>query len=464
MSVLTRGLLVVSLGLVGLASPALANGRYPAAGQLVVDPADARHIVVRTTFGLLQTLDAGSSWSLVCEQAVSPQGFEDPEIVVTAGGQIALGLQDGLAIGDQTGCRWARVAEFTNDNVIDLVVNGADPATAYLAAAVTVNGAFNALIAGTMDGLTWTDGGPLLSDTYPLTIETAPSRPQRLYLGAEDGNLELGFIDVSDDRGASWTTQAGPDGVDSVYVSAVDPQDADRVYLRSYFPQSSLYVSDDGAATWTSILESEVPLTGFALSPDGQQVAVGGTEGVTILGRSGGDAGGGYATTTTNPLPVSCLTWTASGLYACADEVTAGFTIGISTDGGHTFTALLHLKDLTSATCAPASSAGLCSAQWCSTATAIGASCVGTGDAGSDAKGDAEADVKGDAGGASLTTDAGCGCQMVGSFSWLGVMLMLVAAARVSHRKCGRSRLLRIRKSRSLVLPREMDLKRGGLS
>jgi len=427
----------VSLGLVGLTSPVLANGRYPSAGQLVVDPADARHIVVRTTFGLLQSFDAGSTWSLVCEQAVGPQGFEDPELVVTAGGQIALGLPDGLAVGDQTGCQWARVAEFANDNVIDLVVNGADSATAYLAAAVTVNGAFNALIAGTTDGLTWSDAGSLLSDTYPLTIETAPSRPQRLYLGAEDGNLEVGFIDVSDDGGASWTTHAGPDGVDSVYVSAVDPQDADRVYLRSYFPQSSLYVSDDGAATWTSILESEVPLTGFALSPDGQQIAVGGTNGVSIVGRTLGDAGSGTTITTTNPLPVSCLTWTAAGLYACADEATAGFTIGVSTDGGHTFASLLHLKDLTPATCAPASSAGLCAAQWCSTATAIGASCAGTGDAGSDARGDAEADVKGDAGGKSATTAAGCGCQMGGGSSWLGIVLVLVAAARLSHRKCG---------------------------
>jgi MYXO-CTERM domain-containing protein len=433
-----RGLLVVSLALVGLTSAAEANGRYPSAGQLVVDPADARHIVVRTTFGLLQTFDAGSSWSLVCEQAVSPQGFEDPELVVTTGGRIAMGLPDGLAVGDQTGCQWSRAAEFANDDVIDLVVNGSDPARAYLAAAVTVKGAFNALVAGTTDGVIWTGAGALLADTYPLTIETARSRPQRLYLGAEDGNLELGFIDVSDDGGATWTMHAGPDGVDSVYVSAVDPQDADRLYLRSYFPQSSLYVSDDGAATWTSILQSDVALTGFALSPDGQQVAVGGSNGVTILGRTFGDAGSVYAAVTDNPLAVSCLTWTASGLYACADEATAGFTIGISIDGGRTFAPLLHLKDLTAAACAPASSAGLCEAQWCSTAAAIGASCAGSSDGGSDANGDAKADTKGDSGGESVTTDVGCGCRMTGDSSWLGVIFVLVAAVLRGNRRRGR--------------------------
>jgi len=70
------------------------------------------------------------------------------------------------------------------------------------------------------------------------------------------------------------------------------------------------------------------------------------------------------------PLPVDCLTWAYAGLYACADEAIAGFTIGVSTDGGETFTPILHLKDLTPASCASASSAGSCAAQWCSTANA----------------------------------------------------------------------------------------------
>jgi len=426
-----RAGLVVVVVVAGLAAPALANGRYPSAGQLVVDHADARHMVVRTTFGLLQTFDAGSHWSLICEQAVSPQGFEDPEIVVTTGGQIAMGLPDGLAVGDPTGCGWTRDAEFVDDNVIDLVVNGADPAMAYLAAAVTVNGAFNALIAGTTDGVTWSDTGALLADTYPLTIEIAPSRPQRLYLGAEDGNLELGFIDVSDDGGASWTTHAGPDGVNAVYISAVDPQDADRVYLRSYFPQSGLYVSDDGAATWTLIYQSEVPLTGFALSPDGQHVAVGGANGLTILGRAGVDAGGGYATAANAPLPVDCLTWASAGLYACADEATAGFTIGVSTDGGETFTPILHLKDLTPASCASTSSAGSCAAQWCSTANAIGASCSSTIDAG--------AGVDGDLSGSFVKAETGCGCETAGGPSGFDFVLVLaLMAERSRSRKAAR--------------------------
>ena len=40
-------------------SVALANGRYPAASQLLVDPTDREHIVVSATFGLLESRDGG---------------------------------------------------------------------------------------------------------------------------------------------------------------------------------------------------------------------------------------------------------------------------------------------------------------------------------------------------------------------------------------------------------------------
>jgi hypothetical protein len=403
--------------LVARGSPSLANGRFPSAGQLIVDPTNGAHIVVRTTFGLLQTFDAGATWTWLCEGAVSPDGFQDPEVIFTSGGRIGIGLPDGLAIGERDGCTWTRAAGLTGDDVIDLVVSGSDPATAYAAAVVRVNGAFNGSIARTSNGVTWSAVGALLPDTYPLTIEIAASRPQRLYLGANDGNLETGLIDVSDDAGVTWRVHDSPGGVDAVYVSAVDPDDADRVYVRSYSPQSNLYVSEDGARTWTTIFESAVPLLGFALSPDGRQIALGGAGGLAILARTeradggsdastqvDGDGGGGglYTVVATNPLPVSCLAWTAGGLFACADEISAGFTIGVSRDDGRTFAPMLHLAELTPVACAAGTSGALCAGEWCATATVIGASCTV----------DAATDTARDGGGPTATSASGCACDV----------------------------------------------------
>ena len=362
---------VVALALIGAAGLARANGRYPAAGQIAVDPGNPRHIVARTTFGLLQTFDAGAHWTWICEQAISPAGFEDPELVVRADGRLLLGLPDGVAVGDSSGCGWTRAAPLAGQNAIDLVQNAGTPAIAYAAAAVTVSGAFAAQISVSHDGVSWTATAPPRADTYPLTIESAPSRPQRLYLGAENADLDAGFVDVSDDGGVTWTRNPSPGGVDGVYVSGVDPNDADRVYLRSDFPGGALFVSDDAARTWSMVAAGPGPLTGFALAPDGGQVAIGGSDGVQLLSRLPNDAGGGYAVVGRSAVPVGCLTWTPAGLYVCGDDRTAGFTIGLSTDGGATFRPLLRLAQLAPAACPGDSAAGPCAAAWCATAGSI---------------------------------------------------------------------------------------------
>jgi hypothetical protein len=429
--------LVVLAALVTRASASRANGRYPAAGQLVVDPTDGSHIVALTTFGLLQSLDAGLTWAWLCERAISPEGFQDPEVGIIRGGRTVVGLPDGLALGERAGCQWTRVPELAGDEVIDLVVSGGDPAIAYTATVARVDGAFNGLIAATTDGVSWSTRGALLSDTYPLTIEIAPSRPQRLYLGANDSNLETGFIDVSDDGGGTWAVHDSPGGVDSVYVSAIDPDDADRVYVRSYSPQSNLYVSEDGARTWTVILESPVPQLGFALSPDGRQLAAGGKLGVTILARTDGGAGSVYAVAATNPLPVSCLTWTTGGLFACADEASAGFTIGVSIDAGRTFASMLRLADLKPVSCATGTSAASCAGEWCATASIIGAACSTPVDAATDAAGDGRRPAS--------TPAAGCACDAsAGPAPLAAVPLVMILIPVVA----GRSRHLSARASR----------------
>jgi MYXO-CTERM domain-containing protein len=433
------------LASIALPAAGLANGRYPEAGQLAVDPTNVRHLVARTTFGLLQSFDAGSSWSWICEEAVSATGFMDPEIALTTGGRIALGLPDGVALGDTSGCGWSRPPGLAGDNVIDLVADRASPSTLYAAAAVTVGGAFHALVASSTDGISWATRGSLIPDAYPLTIEVAPSRPTRLYLGAEDGNLEKGLIAVSDDGGDTWTTRASPAGVDSVYVSGVDPEDPDRLYLRAYFPKGSLYVSEDGAQTWSLIHQADVPLLGFALSPDGRQIALGSMEGVTLLTRGDGDAGTTYAVAEMSPLPTSCLTWTAAGLFACTDEATAGFTIGVSTDGGGTFAPVLHLADLRPAACAAGTPAAVCAAEWCATATIIEASCAATTDAAVDAASGGERPATATA----TATGTGCACDAAGGGRpgealALGIALAL-ALVRRRHLEAWPTRTLRRR-------------------
>src|SRR5687768_951087 len=58
------------------AVPARANGRYPLADQIVVDPGNPEHVVARATFGLLDSSDGGKTFRWICERAVGYYGVE----------------------------------------------------------------------------------------------------------------------------------------------------------------------------------------------------------------------------------------------------------------------------------------------------------------------------------------------------------------------------------------------------
>jgi photosystem II stability/assembly factor-like uncharacterized protein len=341
------GLLAVAV--ISWAQTALGNGRFPLANQLVVDASDEQHIVARTTFGLVQSLDGGAHWSWICESAIQADGFLDPPLTIGSQGAILVGLDDGVHLGEDSGCQWTRAqADYSGEEVIDLAGNSTDIFATSLA---QMKGALQARVAASTDGgQHFATLGSVLDDASPVTIEVAPSLSSRLYLGMLDGNLENGLIARSDDGGLSWVRSPAPSGPDSVYLSAVDPNDPDRVYLRSMFPSSVLFVSTDGGTAWSAAYTSVSELTGFALSPDGQRVAVGSADGVAILDAAG-SAGTPYEVIATYSTPVNCLTWHETALYACSTDASGGFSIGVSADGRGDFSPLLRFADLEPITC-----------------------------------------------------------------------------------------------------------------
>ncbi len=86
--------------------PALANGRFPAAGLVATDPSDPAHLIVRTTYGLTITHDNGAHWGWVCEAAIGYGGTEDPMVAITKDGSIIAGIFEGLSASHDQGCQW----------------------------------------------------------------------------------------------------------------------------------------------------------------------------------------------------------------------------------------------------------------------------------------------------------------------------------------------------------------------
>ncbi|WP_437694195.1 WD40/YVTN/BNR-like repeat-containing protein [Sorangium sp. So ce176] len=434
-------------------TPALANGRYPAAGQILVDPSDPDHIVVRATYGVLTTRDGGARWSWICEAAIGYSGFEDPMMVVTGDGSILAGLFDGLSATHDDGCQWA-LAEggLAQRYVVDLSIDRAAPAGALLLVSSVMgdDAILSQVWESKDDGRTWTQAGADLPSTFlGVTLDSAPSDPRRIYVsGRWNGPTFQGIVRRSDDRGATWEDfdVPGSDDRNLPYLGAVDPVDPDIVYVRRDGDGAdALLVSNDGGATWREVFQA-TSLLGLALSPDGTKIAAGSDmDGLWIAPTAT------LEFTRIGDLGVRCLTWTAQGLFACADEALDGFTAGVSTDEGKTFSPLMTLDRLCGPppACGGESSTGeTCPALWPATARFVGAAGrCGAGVPSGAAAGSGTSAGGGEAGGAAAggaepSAGGGCSCEAAGGGRAGAFLSCMLAAggALLRARRRGRSR------------------------
>jgi photosystem II stability/assembly factor-like uncharacterized protein len=346
-------------------APCLANGRFPAADQLLVDPDDASHLLLRATYGLLESHDRGDSWAWTCEAAVGYTG--DPTVTLLRGGNALAGFFGYVSVSREAGCGWTTTPlEDRHRYAIDTTLDVADPSRAWVLAA-SVDGALQV-------GLLLVDASGSIREVIdvgegfaPATVEVAPSAPDRLYVTGIAGGTEPVLL-RSNDRGRSWQrfSIAGTPAL-PLFVSAVDPTDPDRLYARIDGEASAaaegadhLLVSDDAGQTWRTVFSLDAALLGFALSPDGQRIAL-------------GAPGRGIYTASTTTLDfqltgrvtvVRCLRWLGEGLFACGQEDLDGWTVARSFDEGASFEPVWHQQDLRPLGCLASGAAATCRRDW----------------------------------------------------------------------------------------------------
>jgi hypothetical protein len=459
-SLLLRAALPACLIALG-SGPARANGVFPSAEQIVVDPSDPSHVVVRTTYGLLTTRAAGDPWDWICETAVGYSSGYHPSIALTEGGAVLAGLSDGVAISGGDTCAWGLASGVpAGAHVVDLSVEKGAPSR--VVAITASNAAGPARLWESIDGgAAWTQAGaPLPAGFTPLTVDVAPSDPMRVYVSAQVSTK--GALLVSLDRGQTWQSFTVPaaSAEDQPYIGAVDPVDADRVYIRTDGVPGRLLVFDHATITFTEIFFGAGLLRGFALSPDGQTLLVG--------GGSDGIQRAPAATFTfekVSSVQTRCLAWTSAGVYTCASRFPDGFTIGLSRDEGATFEPVLTQPCVRGPLeCDPATTAGAaCPSEWpavaiqidtkeCTAGSGGGAVTTGAGGTGGDASGaggsGAATGEAGDAGGDAPAAD--CACTVArghardapardpSELAWASGIAMLTALFRRSRRRAPR--------------------------
>ena len=365
---------VAAAAALALTTPrAFANGRYPNADMLLVDPSEPRHLVLRATFGTLVSTDQGNRWYWICEESIGYTG--DPVVTVLASGVLMHAFLGNITVSTADACSFERVPFVAEGrNAIDITLDPVDRSHAWVLASGLNMQRQASLIEVSTDAAT-----PLTAadDFVPSTVEISQSRPERMYVVGFDVSFQSTLL-VSDDRGQSWSVRPiQPYAALPMYLSAVDPVDPDTLYIRvDGGTADHLLVSRDAGQSFVEVLTIEAEMLGFALSPDGTRVAAGGPDGGLWVANTAD-----FVFAPAAPIvSLRCLTWAHNGLYACAQESLDGWTLAVSADSGQTFTPLWHVQDLEPLRCEASTPVeSVCPRSWLDISAQIGADLVPDG-------------------------------------------------------------------------------------
>lgn len=369
------------------ATSAHANGRFPEANQLVVNEGDPDFLVLRMTFGILVSKDRGKTWDWICESAIGYSGTYDPPVGIAAERTLLAGTFDGLAVSENAGCSWVRKPPFVTEYVKDVATFPGDPARV-----IAVNNNFSAFddagvaqyrnqIAISSDGArTFTLAAASIDPTLIVeTLDFARSDPKRIYVSASrvDPSVEASLF-TSTDGAQAFTRHPIPlvPGETNAFIAAVDPNDADRVYVRTVSTGADgsatlvggrILVTTNGGTSFKEIWSGGPPF-GFALSPDGKKVWVGSGSGGLFMADTAT-----FNFSQKQPFVVKCLTAVGNRLYVCATEFGSGFVLGESVDDGTTFTPVYKLSQIRGPLqCAANTETAKCVAEWPQLKVALG--------------------------------------------------------------------------------------------
>ena len=339
---------------------ARADGAFPDAQTVLLPPDRPQQIIVAANFGLVFSEDGGAHWQYSCESQATTNGRlyslgAPPDDRIFS-------LSDfGIAMTSDMGCVWRLGAgPFEGGLVLDYFADPTDPGHVLaVAEPPTLSALMPAQLFESRDG--GLDYGTILHPGVAAGgisgVEIARSDPRTIYVALFETSaadaLTHPRLARTADAGVTWETiDLEPMlGASRVTIAAVDPNDAQRLYLRVAGTGSdgrsvdSIAVSADGGATFTRPVNlSGGKLMTFLARANGT-VLVTGLLGATVVGYRSLDAGATFASWQSGLHPRG-FGERGTTLFVATDGAADGFALASSDDDGDTFTPRMRLADV----------------------------------------------------------------------------------------------------------------------
>jgi hypothetical protein len=415
-------------------SPAGANGAFPDEFSIHFPPGAPHRILIGANFGMLVSEDDGQTWRYSCEPWVvagSNAALASANVIfyqVAADGAL---LADAVNLTRSTdvACTWPPATGSIEGQTITDFFPDPNDAMFVIANIATSSGSY--MIASH-------DGGKIFDTTHLydtndiLTgVEIARSTPRVVYATSVPQSAGTAKFLASTNLGApgSWTpTDLQIPAGTQPRILAVDPKDANKVYLRLLTGATdSMAVTLDGGKTFSTLIPSiKGQFSSFLIAGDGAIYA--GTMDGKLYVRPASVTDPTAFTSMRAP-HLRCLGQRpgSTRIYACADMILDGYSLGSSDDHGATFQPVMSFTQLLGPlTCPPVQTN--CQAHWERIQGVLGIG--GTPDAGS--------------GGGGASPGGGSHCGSAGIDAW-SIWILLGFVLRSTARRGQRRRRIRVR-------------------
>jgi hypothetical protein len=358
------GTLTLGCALLLRTAPARADGAFPNSETIVTPDASPHEILLTTNFGIVRSVDDGTTWTWACEQqgnlnaTVYQLGPPPLNRIFAVAFDGLTAMTTHLAYSDDSSCGWSTSGGMLEGTSVR--DEFPDPTNANRVLAITgvaVDGGspINKVVESTDGGATFGTlrytGNP--GDTI-TGLEIARSAPSTIYLTVtvKNGTALAPVLLQSTDGGTTWmrhdlSAMLAP-GTRSISLISIDPTNPQKVFLRVGAGQDEgVAVTTDGGATVTTPLAFPGGIvTAYTRMASGT-IIVGGAIGLDNVVFRSTDGGASFQQLPNPPQTMRALSSRGTTLYAVANNEVDTYAVGISADQGMTWQQFLTYDQIT---------------------------------------------------------------------------------------------------------------------
>jgi len=236
--------------LAALLIPAIAraNGAFPDSQSIMTPDGRPHAIRLATNFGIISSDDDGQTWVWSCERPQTNNGSLY-QMGPAPANRIYTISSEGLAFSDDDSCGWALAGgAAANASMLDAFPDptNANRVLAVAATPMDGGGASYAVIESSDGGATF---GPTRYTATPgdniTGVEIARAAPMTVYVTMTSGTAFAPKLARTTNGGGTWQTEdlsaKLPTKTTLIRIIAVDPANADRVFLRTHSPAGDAF-------------------------------------------------------------------------------------------------------------------------------------------------------------------------------------------------------------------------------